>query len=181
MKENLYKTMMFFCKKEFNAANFTSEERLFIRQYKMMGMADPDQVPTNLTEGNLEHIEQRALAADLGISRRKLRIKGSFEKKSRPNKVTDDPEIILKVRNFFELAENSSQGDRVRNIVQINGIDEHRRYLRTPLDIIGRNFLATFPIKYISLSSVKRIVKKHLKHLTIPTKRLVCKFLKLPI
>jgi hypothetical protein len=67
MKENLYKTMMFFCKKEFNALNFTSEERLFIRQYKMMGMADPDQVPTNLTEGNLEHIEQRALAADLGF------------------------------------------------------------------------------------------------------------------
>jgi hypothetical protein len=29
MKENFYKTTMFFCKKEFNALNYTSEEGLF--------------------------------------------------------------------------------------------------------------------------------------------------------
>ena len=65
MKENLYKTMMFFCKKSFNASNYTPDIMLFIRRYKMMAMANPEQVPSNLTEGNLEKIEQRALAAKI--------------------------------------------------------------------------------------------------------------------
>ena len=115
MKENLYKTMIFFCKKNFNASKYTPDIMLFIRRYKMMAMADPEQVPSILTEGNLEKIEQRALAADLGISRYKLKIKSSFEMKSRKSSITDDPEVIMKVRDFFELPENSSQGDRVRS------------------------------------------------------------------
>ena len=99
MKENFYKTMMFFCKTNFNASHYTSEEMLFIRQYKMMGMADPDKVPTKLTEGNLEQISRRALATDLGISRSKLRITGSFVKKSRQSKISDDPEVIVTCQN----------------------------------------------------------------------------------
>ena len=103
MKENLYKTMIFFSK---NASKYTPDIMLFIRRYKMMAMADPEQVPSILTEGNLEKIEQRALAADLGISRYKLKIKSSFEMKSRKSSITDDPEVIMKVRDFFELPEN---------------------------------------------------------------------------
>ena len=99
MKENFYKTMTFFCKTNFNASHYTSEEMLFIRQYKMMGMADPDKVPTKLTEGNLDQISRRALATDLGISRSKLRITGSFVKKSRQSKISDDPEVIVTCQN----------------------------------------------------------------------------------
>ena len=57
MKENLYKTMIFFCKKNFNASKYTPDIMLFIRRSKMMAMADPEQVPSILTEGNLQKIE----------------------------------------------------------------------------------------------------------------------------
>ena len=88
----------------------------------------------------------------------------------------DDPEIIFQVQNYFELDENSSQGDRVRNVVKIDGIDVQRRYLKMPIDVIARKFLEQFAIPFLSLSTVKRIVRTKLKYLTIPTKRIVCKF-----
>ena len=157
--------------------NSTIEEILFIRRFKLVGLGDVSKIPEKLADGDLVQVEIRTLALELGISRQKLRIIGDFELKKRKNTISDDPEVILLVRNFFEQPENSSQGDRVRNIVKIDEIEVHRRYLKKPIDIIAKNFIESTPIKFVSISTVKKIVRKHLKHLTIPTKRLVCKFI----
>ena len=64
-------------------------------------------------------------------------------------------------------------GDRTRNIVAVDGLEVQKQYLRKPIDIIGRSFLELNQIYNLSLSSVKKIVKNTLKHLTVPNRRSV--------
>ena len=148
---------------------------MFIRRFKLFALGIDRRIPEKLTRGDLVQVKVAYLAKDLEIPRSKLRIKGDFDNKSRKNTISDDPEVILKVRNFFELPEHSSQGDRVRNMVKMDGIDVHRRYLRQPIHSISMSFLKTNSVRCLSISTIKKIVKNNLKHLTIPTKRLVYK------
>lgn len=176
MKNNLYKTVRKFISNDFGIRkDSTADEILFIRRMKLFAIGASDRVPENMGD-DLVEIDVNALANALGISRFKLRVKGDFYNKKRKNTVADDPTVISQVRNFFELPENSTQGDRVRNIVNVDGMNVHRQYLRKPIIIIARNFVEQFPIKYVSISTVQKIVRNRLKHLTIPTKRLVYKF-----
>ena len=66
---------------------------------------------------------------------------------------TQETPLTLKslLLNFFEISENSTQGDPVRNIVSVD-----RQYLRKPIIIIVRNFVEQFHIKFVSISTVQK-------------------------
>ena len=63
------------------------------------------------------------------------------------------------------------QGDKVKNIKVVDGQEVHRMYLRFPLDTIVMKFIERFPIKFVSKSTIKRIVRKKLVHLVLPVQR----------
>ena len=104
-----------------------------------------------MADDNLVEIDVSVLAKALGISMFKIRMNGDFNNKKRENTVSDDPTVISQEGNFFEISENSTQGDPVRNIVNVD-----RQYLRKPIIIIVRNFLEQFHIKFVSISTVQK-------------------------
>ena len=108
------------------------------------------QSPRKLADDNLVEIDVSVLAKALGISMFKIRMKSNFNNKKRENTVSDDPTVISQEGNFFEISENSTQGDPVRNIVNVD-----RQYLRKPIIIIVRNFVEQFHIKFVSISTVQ--------------------------
>ena len=73
---------------------------MFIRRFKLFALGIDRRIPEKLTRGDLVQVKVAYLAKDLEIPRSKLRIKGDFDNKSRKNTISDDPEVILKVRNF---------------------------------------------------------------------------------
>ena len=156
--------------------NLDADLILFVRRFKLIGLANKSTIPENLLGSSSAQIPVKTIANQMKKNRGRFRLKGGFDAKKRKKTLVDDPEIIFQVQNYFELDENSSHGDRVRNVVKIDGIDVQRRYLKMPIDVIARKFLAQFAIPFLSLSTVKRIVRTKLKYLTIPTKRIVCKF-----
>ena len=153
--------------------NSDVDEIEFIRRFKLMGMGVKSKMPTKLTAERVVVVPIQTAAKELGVARGRLRIKSHFHNKKRISKLTDDPIIISAVRNYYELPENSTMGDRTRNIVVVEGLEVQRQYLRKPIDVIGRSFLEVNRIQNLSLSSVKKIVRKTLKHLTVPNRRSV--------
>ena len=50
----------------------------------------------------------------------------------------------------------------------LHGLETHRLYIKKPVDTITREFLMKFQERFVSKSVVKKILKKHLFHLTVP-------------
>ena len=107
-----------------------------------------DSVPEILQGGLLVQSPVKGLAKEMKVSRDKLRLKGGFDVKKRKKTHLDDSEIVSQVQNYFELDENSSQGDRTRNVKVIDGIEIQRRYLRHPVDVIARNFFEKMGVPF---------------------------------
>ena len=95
---------------ELDIKQLNKEETIFVRKWKIMSFGiDYDDVPEK-PKNNLVTVPTRTLAAEWGVSRDRFRIReGGFERKNRRSTVSKDPDIIKKIRNYFELPENSSQ------------------------------------------------------------------------
>ena len=81
-------------------------------------MAIKSTIPEILLGGSLDQIPVNTMAKQMKIGRGRLRLKGGFDAKNEKNTLSDDPEIISKVQNYFELDKFSSQGDNIRNVVK---------------------------------------------------------------
>ena len=151
--------------------NSNADEIEFIRRFKMYGMGYKRELPPKLTSERVVVVSHKTAAKLLGVRKDRFRFRGHYNNKKRKSTLTGDPIVISAVRNYFELPENSTMGDRTRNIVTIDGQEVQRQYLRKPIDVIGRYFLEINQIQNLSLSSVKKIVRNTLKHLTVPNRR----------
>lgn len=108
MAKNMMNTLKRFI--ELDIKQLNKEETIFVRKWKIMSFGiDYDDVPEKF-KNNLVTVPTRTLAAEWGVSRDRFRIReGGFERKNRRSTVSKDPDIIKKIRNYFELPENSSQ------------------------------------------------------------------------
>ena len=142
--------------------NLDADLILFVRRFKLIGLANKSTIPENLLDGSSAQIPVKTIAKQIKKSRNRFRLKRGFDAKKRKKTLVDDPEIIFQVQNYFELDENSSNGDRVRNVVKIDGIEAFNSFINLFMHdifiIIGKNssgvktnkakifFLKSYPI-----------------------------------
>ena len=81
---------------------------LLISRYMKIGMGESRKIPEPIRD-ELVGIKHRTLGDQLGISRYKFKSFKGWQPQKRKSTKSGDPELILKVRNFFESEEFSSQ------------------------------------------------------------------------
>ena len=81
---------------------------LFISRYIKIGMGESRKIPEPIRD-ELVGIKHRTLGDQLGISRYKFKSFKGWQPQKRKSTKSGDNELILKVRNFFESEEFSSQ------------------------------------------------------------------------
>lgn len=149
------------------ASGLSDDSRAFVRRFKQVGLGQVESWPDVFDGSGLEPVTYRE-AEKAGFPQHRCRIEAGFYNAKRCAPVVDDMEIVTKLREFFELDDHSTSGDRVRNIVQVFGMDTQRRYLKSSVDSLLKKFKNTYPIVKASLSALRRIVVEKLRHLTTP-------------
>ena len=87
--------------------NLDADLILFVRRFKLIGLANKSTIPENLLGGSSAQIPVKTIAKQMKKSRNRFRLKGGFDAKKRKKTLVDDPEIIFQVQNYFELDANS--------------------------------------------------------------------------
>jgi len=91
----------------------------------------------------------------------------------RVNYVVDNAENIAMISAFLEQDHITASGNRAENLIEVNGEQVLKRVLKSTIVDTFDKFIVERGAEEICISSFRYIISKHLKHICLPSKRML--------
>ena len=169
--KNLRDTFSHYMDPSFDVLTLRHRDQDKVRYVKQLGLGKlPNDAPSSLAPPNgLTPVSDREAEA-LGYPRDRCRINrersAQYERQARTKTVLDDEVLERSLHVWLENDAVSRLETRTRAVREVNGEERRIRYLNKPLQDTLLDYIAAHPDAEVSLTSLRKIVKTKLKHIT---------------